>query len=98
MLPLVVLSHDPSHWSYKVIHDSNNIVLTLSGHTHGGQIGIRYKDFMHSPISYKYVHWGGHRTYLGNEIYINTGLGVIGLLGRLGMRPEITSITLKKDL
>jgi predicted MPP superfamily phosphohydrolase len=96
--PVVMLSHDPSHWSYKVIHDSSNIVLTLSGHTHGGQSGIRYKNIMWSPISCKFANWGGHKTYMGHQIYINTGLGVIGLLGRLGMRPEITSIILKKDL
>ena len=35
----VLLSHDPSHWRRGVLHQTD-IALTLSGHTHAGQIRV----------------------------------------------------------
>ena len=36
----ILLSHDPSHWDAEVL-GKTNVALTLSGHTHGMQFGIR---------------------------------------------------------
>jgi predicted MPP superfamily phosphohydrolase len=91
----ILLSHDPSHWSKEVIHDTN-IALTLSGHTHGMQVGIHLKDKKWSPIKYKYKHWAGLYKEQDQYLYVNRGLGWLGFPGRLGMRPEITFIELKK--
>lgn len=89
----ILLSHDPSHWEGEVLHNTN-IALTLSGHTHGMQLGFNYKSRIWSPIKYKYKHWAG--IYQNNEQYlhVNRGLGWIGFPGRLGMRPEITYLEL----
>ena len=85
----ILLSHDPTHWSQEVIKDTN-IALTLSGHTHGMQAGIKTKKREWSPIKYKYKHWAG-LYFIGNQyLYVNRGLGWMGFPGRLGMRPEIT--------
>lgn len=92
----VLLSHDPSHWSKEVLHDTN-IALTLSGHTHGMQVGIHLKDRKWSPIKYKYKHWAGLYKEQDQYLYVNRGLGWLGFPGRLGMRPEITFIELKKQ-
>lgn len=89
----ILLSHDPSHWSNEVI-EKTNIALTLSGHTHGMQLGFNYKDMTWSPIKYKYKHWAGLYKHNNQYLYVNRGLGWIGFPGRLGMRPEITSIKL----
>jgi len=90
----ILLSHDPSHWSEEVIHETD-IFLTLSGHTHGMQIGIQYKTMNWSPIKYKYKHWGGLYQEEKHYLYVNRGLGWLGFPGRLGMRPEITLIELR---
>jgi len=92
----ILLSHDPSHWSKEVISDTN-ITLTLSGHTHGMQVGIQLKDKKWSPIKYKYKHWAGLYKEQDQYLYVNRGLGWLGFPGRLGMRPEITFIELKKE-
>ena len=42
----ILLSHDPSHWTEEVI-DKTNIVLTLSGHTHGMQAAFQYKNLQY---------------------------------------------------
>ena len=85
----ILLSHDPSHWDEEVINRTD-IALTLSGHTHGMQLGFTYKNKTWSPIKYKYKRWAGLYRHNGQYLYVNRGLGWIGFPGRLGMRPEIT--------
>jgi predicted MPP superfamily phosphohydrolase len=89
----ILLSHDPSHWDAEVA-GKTNINLTLSGHTHGFQFGIRTKRFKWSPVKRFYPRWEGlHR--IGNQyMYVNTGLGYIGFPGRIGISPEITVLSL----
>ena len=93
----ILLSHDPSHWTEEVINKTN-ITLTLSGHTHGMQAGIRLKNKHWSPIKYKYKHWAGLYKNKAQYLYVNRGLGWIGFPGRPGMRPEITLIELDSVL
>ncbi|MCF4101145.1 metallophosphoesterase [Gillisia sp. M10.2A] len=91
-IPLkILLSHDPSHWSEEVV-GKTDILLTLSGHTHGMQAGINMRSKEWSPIKYKYKHWAGLYNNEGQYLYVNRGLGWLGFPGRLGMRPEITLI------
>lgn len=90
----ILLSHDPSHWSEEV-RNKTNIALTLSGHTHGMQAGVRFNKKQWSPIKFKYKHWAGLYKEKKQYLYVNRGLGWMGFPGRLGMRPEITLIILK---
>lgn len=89
----ILLSHDPTHWSEEVI-DKTDIALTLSGHTHGMQMGFQYKKMKWSPIKFKYKHWGGLYKHNSQYLYVNRGLGWLGFPGRIGMRPEISNIEL----
>ena len=90
----ILLSHDPSHWNEEVV-DKTNIALTLSGHTHGMQAGIKIRNKEWSPIQYKYKQWAGLYRENSQYLYVNRGLGWLGFPGRLGMRPEITLIELQ---
>lgn len=90
----VLLTHNPSHWSAEVVGNTD-IALTLSGHTHGMQAGFRYKKKQWSPIKYKYKEWAGLYRENDQYLYVNRGLGWLGLPARIGMRPEITLIELK---
>lgn len=91
----ILLSHDPSHWDAEVI-DKTDIDLTLSGHTHGMQAGIKILGKQWSPIQYKYKRWAGLYAHKNQFLYVTRGLGWLGFPGRMGMRPEITLIELKK--
>ena len=90
------MSHDPSHWDAEVTQDYNDISLTLSGHTHGMQFGIENKWIRFSPVQWVYKQWAGLYTKGNQYIYVNRGFGFIGYPGRVGIRPEITLLTLEK--
>ncbi|EDP70436.1 phosphohydrolase, MutT family protein [Flavobacteriales bacterium ALC-1] len=93
----ILLSHDPTHWTEEVI-GKTDIALTLSGHTHGMQAAFKYKNLEWSPIKYKFKHWAGLYKHKQQYLYVNRGLGWLGFPARIGMRPEITCIKLKKYL
>ncbi|MEZ4841134.1 MAG: metallophosphoesterase [Flavobacteriaceae bacterium] len=93
----ILLSHDPSHWDEEVV-EKTDINLTLSGHTHGMQAALTYKNKQWSPIKYKYKRWAGLYAQNNQFLYVNRGLGWLGFPGRVGMRPEITHIKLHKTI
>lgn len=90
----ILLSHDPSHWDAEITNETD-IALTLSGHTHGAQLGISCCGIKWSPVKYIYTRWMG--IYQENKQYlnVNAGFGYIGFPGRVGIYPEFSVITLK---
>jgi uncharacterized protein len=94
----ILLSHDPSHWDKEVKENPKykDIDLTLSGHTHGMQLGIEIPGFKWSPSQYFYKQWAGLYRQDNQYLYVNRGLGFLGYPGRLGIWPEITVIELQK--
>ncbi|TLX72001.1 metallophosphoesterase [Labilibacter sediminis] len=91
----VLLSHDPDHWDAEVI-GKTNFDLTLAGHTHGMQFGIDWGGFKWSPAKYKFKRWDGLYQNNNQYMYVNRGLGFLGMPARIGMPPEITVIQLSK--
>ena len=91
----ILMSHDPTHWEEKVLSHKKHIDLTLSGHTHGAQIGIELLGRKWSPVQYFYKRWAGLYKELGQYLYVNRGFGFIAFAGRVGIPPEITVLTLK---
>ena len=87
----ILLSHDPSHWRAEVVPHTD-IPLTLSGHTHAGQIRI----FGYPLSSLMFKDSEGWYEMDGQSLYINTGIGCT-LPVRIGVPAEITVITLKKQ-
>jgi len=84
------LNHRPSEWERALEAGAR---LTLSGHTHGGQI---------NPIpGFSSAHLIGPRTdglYREGDdlLYVSRGLGVVGLPLRIAAPPEIAILTLKR--
>ena len=86
----ILLSHNPTHWQREVLSHSK-VNLMLAGHTHGMQMALGH----HSPSSFIYPEWGGMYKKDGRGLYVNVGLGFVGLPFRFGVWPEITVITLE---
>ncbi|GEO06822.1 phosphoesterase [Adhaeribacter aerolatus] len=92
----ILLSHDPSHWQNIVNTHPSNIHLTLSGHTHGMQMGIETPTMKWSPSELRYAHWAGLAEANSRYLYVNRGFGFLGFTGRVGIWPEITVLELRK--
>lgn len=92
----ILLSHDPSHYAAEIENKYPDIDLTLSGHTHGFQFGVEIPGFKWSPSQYIYPQWAGLYPNGKQYLYVNRGLGCLGYMGRVGIRPEITVITLNR--
>lgn len=93
----VLMSHDPTHWDAQVKENDLNFQLTLSGHTHGMQMGIEIPGWIKlSPAWFVYKKWAGIYKEYDRFLNVNRGFGFLGYSGRAGIWPEITVIKLKK--
>ena len=91
--PLILLAHEPDYADKVVKH--GGVDLMLSGHSHGGQVRLPLIGALYTPIlGRKYVEGLFH---LQNELqlYVNRGIGTVGVPFRLDCRPELTLITLR---
>lgn len=86
----ILISHDPSHWEAEVLKEYPDISLMMAGHTHGFQFGVEIPGIKWSPSQWVYKQWGGLYNDGDRYLYVNRGLGCIGYMGRVGIRPEIT--------
>jgi uncharacterized protein len=71
------------------------IDLTLSGHTHGGQIALTIGDMIIAPARFSTMFLAGLFKIGDSHLYVNRGLGTTGPPIRINAPPEITHITLK---
>ena len=69
----------------------------MSGHTHAAQLAIKIGNRLFSPASLVFKYWAGLYKVNDQYIYVNRGIGYIGLPMHIGVRPEITVIELHKS-
>lgn len=94
----ILMSHDPAHFEKIVSRYPKMVDITLSGHTHAMQFGFEFNEKLRwSPIKYRSPHWAGPYMENGRTLYVNRGLGFHFFPARVGIRPEITLITLKRQ-
>lgn len=88
--PMIVLAHEPDILPTVAQFGAD---LMLSGHTHGGQVRVPYMPPAFLPdYGRKYIEgWFG---YGSTQLYVNRGIGTIGVPMRLNCPPEITLLTL----
>ena len=93
--PTILLSHQPTVLDFD---QTKNVSLILSGHTHGGQLNF---PFLGAPASLftKDLRYARGLFQRGDtQLYVSTGTGVIGLPLRLGVRPEIAVLRLRRKV
>lgn len=91
----ILMTHDPAHWD-EVIKYRGDFGFTISGHTHGMQWGIMRAGITFSLIYFTRQKWGGLYKFNDSYLYVNTGLGTVGIPWRINMPAEITVFTLKR--
>jgi uncharacterized protein len=87
--PIILLAHEPD-----IFPDvPGRVSLTLSGHTHGGQVRLfGYSPVVPSAYGNRYAY--GHVVESGHHLIVSGGLGFSIMPVRFGVRPEILSIEL----
>lgn len=88
----VLLSHRPD-----IFPDvkRTDIDLMLSGHTHGGQVGIEVLGVELNPVYLLHRYARGLYSEDGKYIYVNVGVGMVGAPIRF-VRPEISLFSLHR--
>ncbi|HEY6290598.1 MAG TPA: metallophosphoesterase [Terriglobia bacterium] len=83
----ILLSHNPNTFDRAA---ELGIDLSLAGHTHGGQVALEFISPQIAPsrLITPYV-WGWFEKP-GGKLYVNRGIGTIGIPMRMGAPPEIT--------
>ncbi len=92
--PILLLGHEPDPAVIIARHPAAaNVRLMLSGHTHGGQVRLPFVGALTLPPKGKLFPQGLY-TVGQMHLYVNRGLGTVGVPFRFDCPPEITEITL----
>lgn len=90
----ILLSHNPDVFP---VAARQGFDLTLSGHTHGGQVNV---EILHQNLNmarfYTPFVYGLYRLRKAS-IYVTRGIGTIGVPARLGAPPEISVLRLTRS-
>ncbi|HTE44741.1 MAG TPA: metallophosphoesterase, partial [Gemmatimonadaceae bacterium] len=87
----IAFAHNPALWPALA---ARGVALTLSGHTHWGQFALpRLGWSLASPFL---EHAMGAHVEQDSLLYISPGTGYFGIPFRIGARPEVTLVTLRR--
>ena len=90
--PVILMAHEPD-----IFPDvPDRVALTISGHTHGGQVRLfGYSPVVPSAFGNRYAY--GHVVEGGRNLIVSGGLGCSIMPVRFGVPPEITLVDLGAD-
>lgn len=87
----IALAHNPALWP---VLAERSVRLTLSGHTHWGQLALPSLNWSLAGVFLDHAMGVVHRGE--SVLYIHPGTGFWGIPFRLGARPEVTIIELRR--
>jgi len=83
----ILMSHNPDTFDRAA---ELGIDLSLAGHTHGGQVALEFVSPEIAPSRLVTPYVAGWFEKPGGQLYVNRGIGTIGVPMRIGAPPEIT--------
>ena len=86
----ICLCHQPQGWHQAIAAGAE---LTLSGHTHGGQIALTNRNLNAARLSTRYI--SGPYRREDAFLYVSRGVGVGAIPVRVGAPPEIDLLTMR---
>lgn len=94
--PVILMAHEPDYADTVLLHPRGRLVdVMLAGHTHGGQIRLPFTGpLVLPPMGKKYAEGLFHLQKM--QLYVNRGIGAVGIPFRLNCPPEITVFTLRQ--
>ena len=95
-IPRILMCHRPYHFEQAA---QRGIDLTLSGHTHGGQIVLgRFGNDVIAPARVASPYVAGLYSIGSSRMYVSRGIGTVAIPVRINCPPEITKITLTRSV
>jgi len=89
----VLLAHEPELWDAARERD---VSLTLSGHTHGGQVAFPFLARWITPSRIAHTYSLGKYEHGETTLYVHPGLGTTGPPIRLGAAPAVVFLKLRR--
>jgi predicted MPP superfamily phosphohydrolase len=89
----ILMSHNPDSFDRAA---QLGIDLSLAGHTHGGQLALEFISPEIAPSRLVTPYVSGWFEKPGGQLYVNRGIGTIGVPMRVGAPPEITVFELTR--
>ena len=93
--PVLALVHEPDYFDNMTAHQ--DIMLQVSGHTHGGQCRVPMAGYAPAKVKYgqKYIY--GHFAKGDSNLFVTRGTGTSGLHVRFACPPELAILTLRAE-
>ncbi|HEX8097523.1 MAG TPA: metallophosphoesterase [Pyrinomonadaceae bacterium] len=91
--PVIALTHNPDIFPGVPAR----VVLTLAGHTHGGQVNLPLIGRPKVPSKFGQRYAAGHVQEGGRHLFVTTGIGTSIIPLRFRVRPEIAVLILKSE-
>lgn len=90
--PMIVLTHNPDVF----VRVPARVLLTLAGHTHGGQVNLPIVGRLIVPSEYGERFAIAHVREDGRDLFVTAGIGTSILPVRFGVPPEISVLTVDR--
>jgi uncharacterized protein len=89
--PVIALTHNPDLF----VRIPQRVILTLAGHTHGGQVNFPFFGRTKVPSEFGQRFAAGHIIENNHHLFVTTGIGTSIIPVRFRVPPEIVVLTLK---
>jgi uncharacterized protein len=90
--PVIVLTHNPDLF----VCVPARVLLTLAGHTHGGQVNLPLLGRLIVPSDFGERFAAGHVREDGRDLFVTTGIGTSIVPVRFRVPPEIAVLTVDR--
>jgi hypothetical protein len=90
--PVIVLTHNPDVF----VRVPPRVLLTLAGHTHGGQVNLPFFGRLIVPSQFGERFAIGHVHEDGRDLFVTPGIGTSIVPVRFGVPPEISVLTVDR--
>jgi len=89
--PVIGITHNPDLFARL----PERVILTLAGHTHGGQVNLPFAGRIKVPSEFGKRYAAGHVFENNHHLFVTTGVGTSVIPVRFGVPPEIVILTVK---
>ncbi len=90
--PVIVLTHNPDVF----VRMPDRVLLTLAGHTHGGQVNLPVLGRLIVPSRFGERYAIGHVHEEGRDLFVSPGIGTSIVPVRFRVPPEISLVTVER--